>query len=238
MVRQAAASFLLIAMLLVAGRSSAQQQPPSSNGSAIQIGLRFGYGVPFGQFGQTSDELNPIKGAISSFIAGQIPIGLDAGYLITPHVYVGLLFLYGFGVESSAGRELCDPPSDDCVFRDTSLGVDVQFHVKPSASFDPWVGLGAGYEWFDWVANPGLDQTAWTAAGFQYANVQIGGDVRLAPNLAAGPFVSISSGQFATLKTVNGKGARFSGVDMRDYVDKSFHEWLLFGVRGVYNIRL
>jgi len=232
MFRQVAASSLVMGMLLVVGPSSAQSLEPPRNRGAIQVGLRLGYGVPFGQFGQASPgEFNMFTGEVSRFMAGQIPIGLDAGYLITPHVYVGLSFQYGFGLDGSTTKDSCGLPEESCLLRDTTLGVGAQFHLNPSASFDPWVGLGGGYEWFDYIVPEGV-RTTWSVSGFQYLNLQLGGDVRLTSNFAAGPFVSFSAGQYATVKLTTESTAT------GDYVNKAFHEWLLFGVRGVYNIRL
>ncbi len=84
-----------MAMLLVAAPSSAQRLVPASNRGAIQLGLRVGYGAPFGKSGATPNGM--ADNDLSFLVKGQVPVAVDAGYLINPNVYVGLLFQYGFG---------------------------------------------------------------------------------------------------------------------------------------------
>ncbi len=220
------------ATLLIAATTSARQPTPAGDRGAIQVGLRFGYGVPFGKTGRTATDL--VDNDLSSSISGQIPIGFDAGYLITPHVYVGLLFQYGFGLVGSAGDRFCNQSGVTCSASDTTLGIGAHFHLNPTASFDPWIGLGVGYEWFDLSTSFAGQSGSLTESGLEYVNVQLGGDIGVAPNLAVGPFVSFSAGQYGSVSQDNVA----TGSTSRDIVDKSFHEWLLFGVRGAYNIRL
>ena len=231
MVRQLVAVSLAGATLLVAGTTSAQQPTPAGDRGAIQLGLRFGYGVPFGKTGRTATDL--VDDDLSASIKGQIPIGVDAGYLITPNVYVGLLFQYGFGLVGSAGTALCDQSGVSCSTSDTTLGIDAHFHLNPNAPFDPWIGLGVGYEWLSLSASFGGQSSSGTGSGLEYVNVQLGGDVSVAPDFAVGPFVSFAAGQYSSVSQQNGTTSM-----SRDITNKSFHEWLLFGVRGVYNIRL
>jgi hypothetical protein len=82
------------------------------------------------------------------------------------------------------------------------------------------------------VSAGGADASA-TATGFEFGNVQLGGDIPIAPNFAIGPFVSLSFGQYGDLSVSQGG----TSMDMT-ITSKSFHEWLAFGVRGVYDIGL
>jgi len=230
MIKRLAAFSLAPAILLLAGPASAQQVVPASDRGAIELGVRFGYGVPSGKTGRVNGSADDY---LSRTIKGQIPIGIDAGYLVTPRVYVGLSLQYGFGFVGSSGDATCNQTGVSCSTSDTTLGLDAHFHLKPTASFDPWIGLGFGYEWLDVsISSPAIRQSA-TVKGLEYAKVQLGGDVSVAPGLAIGPFINFAAGQYASFSQ-NGINTPMS----QDITSKSFHEWLLFGVRGVYNIRL
>jgi hypothetical protein len=98
MTRRLVAFSLTAATWVVAAPSWAQQPVPTSH--AIQLGLRSGYGVPFGKTGRTVTD--QADSDLSAAIKGQIPIGLDVGYLAAPNFYVGLTLQYGF----SAGQPL------------------------------------------------------------------------------------------------------------------------------------
>jgi outer membrane protein W len=217
--------------LLFAGLAAAQQPERAGGRGAIQLGLRLGYGAPFGTTGRTATDA--ADDDLARSIKGQIPIGIDAGYLVTPNVYLGLLFQYGFGFIGSAGTPSCDQPGVSCSTSDIQLGIDAHFHLNPTASFDPWIGLGVGYEWLGLSVSSGGQSASLTAGGFEYVNVQLGGDISVAPDLAIGPFVSFSGGEYRNVSVDSGTTSM-----SQDVTNKSFHEWLLFGVRGVYSIRL
>lgn len=231
MVRQLVAVSLAAATLLIAGASSAQQPTPAGDRGAIQLGLRLGYGVPFGKTGRTATDL--VDDDLSSSMKGQIPIGIDAGDLITPAIYVGLLFQYGFGLIGSSGEPGCSQSGVSCSTSDITLGINAHFHLNPTASFDPWIGLGVGYEWFNLSVDFAGQSASVTGSGLEYVNVQLGGDISVAPDFAVGPLVSFSAGQYSSVSSKNA-----NTTTSQDITNKSFHEWLLFGVRGVYNIRL
>jgi hypothetical protein len=193
--------------------------------------LRLGVGFPLGHEGQTPGDLTNDK--LSSDLKAIIPIAIDAGYRISPNVYVGLLFQYGFGIVNSDSTTGCSGTGVSCSGSDLRLGADLHFHFAPGQSFDPWLGVGAGYEWLFLDATAaGLDVSG-TASGFEFGNVQLGGDIPIAPSFAIGPFASFSFGEYSNVSTSQGG----TSLDMT-ITSKSFHEWLEFGVRGVYDIGL
>ena len=230
MIRRLVVFSFALAIFLVAGPARAQQLVPARDRGAIQLGVRVGYGVPSGKTGNVNGSADD---ELSRTIKGQIPIGIDAGYLITPTVYVGLSLQYGFGFVGSSGDATCNRTGVSCSTSDTTLGLDAHFHLKPAASFDPWIGLGVGYEWLDVSISSANATESATVKGFEYAKVQLGGDVSVVPGLAVGPFLSLAAGQYSSFSQT-GPAVPMS----QDITSKSFHEWLLFGVRGVYNIRL
>jgi hypothetical protein len=144
------------------------------------------------------------------------------------------MFQYGFGILSDDARRLCDDFANSCSIDDTVLGVDAQLHLKPEAWLDPWIGIGAGYEWLGSSASAGGQMASNTVSGIQYVQIQLGGDIaiRRAPGMAVGPFASFSAGQYLNVTSERPTITVSQGI-----TDKSFHEWLLVGVRGVYNFR-
>src|SRR6266545_291275 len=66
-------------------RAQADGRVPESTG--VEIGVRGGYGVPFGQRAAGAALSGPVEGAASPMI--------DLGYRFTPHLYLGVLFAYG-----------------------------------------------------------------------------------------------------------------------------------------------
>jgi outer membrane protein W len=216
-------------LFLIGTTALAQETAPAPGRGAIEIGLRLGVGFPLGHEGETATDTTNDK--LSSDLKAIIPIAIDAGYRINPNVYVGLLFQYGFGIANTDSAP-CNA-GVSCSGSDLRLGIDLHFHFAPGQSFDPWLGVGAGYEWLFLDESEGGVDASGTATGFEFGNVQLGGDIPVAPNFAIGPFVGLSFGQYGNLSVSQGGNS----MDM-PVTSKSFHEWLDLGVRGVYDIGL
>jgi opacity protein-like surface antigen len=198
---------------------------------AIEIGLRVGYALPFGHEGRTASDTSDSK--LSDDLKGMIPIQIDAGYRFNPDVYVGVFFQYGFGFVNTDATPDCGQSGISCSVSDMRLGVNVQLHLAPGQSFDPWLGLGVGYEWLFLDVSAAGNDAGVTGSGFEFANLQLGGDIVAAHNLAVGPFIGLSLGQY---RSVSMSGALGSGSE--DITSKSLHEWLQFGIRGAFDIDL
>jgi len=211
------------ATILLASAVASGQSIPDDKRSGIELGIRLGYGFPVGDFGRPLEAATNEK--FSHWVSGQSPIWIDAGYRFNPRIYAGLAFQYAYVFANKANTTPCD---GTCM-RGVKIGIGFAWHLKPSAAFDPWVGIGVGYEWL------GSDQriTRSTSRGFEFANLQLGGDVAVARALSVGPFASLSFGQFSSITIAGGP---FAGT--QDFVEKSVHGWLAFGVRGVFNILL
>jgi hypothetical protein len=172
---------------------------------------------------------------------GQLPLWLDAGYRISPELYVGgfLQFAVIFPVNNTTTG--CGQMGVSCGGNDINAGIDVHYHFMPKTSFDPWVGVGVGYEWLNYSASQGSQSAGTQLTGWQFVNFQLGGDYKIAPNVGIGPFVMLSLGQYdsysfsgAAQAALQQVGAPTSG----DFTNKAMHEWLTFGVRGTYDINL
>jgi hypothetical protein len=175
-------------------------------------------------------------------ISNAVPIWFDAGYRLLPSLYLGAYFAYGFGSVPGNAQSYCSAPGLSCSLTDLRVGVDVQYHFLPASWLDPWVGLGAGFEWlnaswqkqgrgspvFGGLSTGDLDHDS-QLSGWELVNIQAGLDYRFGAHWGVGPFVMLSFGQFGS----------FSDTSYSDPVeDKAIHEWLVFGVRGVLDIRL
>jgi outer membrane protein W len=196
-------------LLSSAGTASAQEKK-------VQIGLRVGYALVAGKASSDSDSL-------SNSISGQIPIGLDAGYLVLPHLLVGLYGQYGVALVKK-----CDPdPGASCSGHDLRFGVQGQYHFSPNESTDPWLGLGVGYESLVVTeSRPNVTHPI-TWNGWELVNLQGGADFKVSDRMTLGPFLSVSFDQFSTVKADN---LSF------DLEQKALHEWIILGAKGSFGL--
>lgn len=184
-----------------------------------ELGLRTGWGVPFGEY---------VSGArLSEYYQGQAPLWVDAGVRLNRHLFVGGYFAYGVG-------RMADACPDDCTGSVMRFGVDAQYHPSPDTIIDPWIGLGAGYEMSRIAYHPTSSRgfppgSTMHSSGFELANVQLGADLRVADGFALGPFVSWSLGRYDSLRLTWDDG---DSGDILQSDAKGFHQWLMLGVRG------
>jgi opacity protein-like surface antigen len=189
---------------------------------AIELGLRIGFGYPVGNEGAVAGSSNT---SLHNDISGMIPVWIDAGFRANPNVYVGAFFQYGFAFVNNDQNPDCAQSGVSCSAKDLRLGVNVHYHFSPGQSFDPWVGVGAGYEWLTLDASVGSTSLSQTAGGFEFGNLQLGGDFAVAPNFGIGPFFAVTL-------------AEYNHLSDADLGTKSIHGWLMGGVRGVFDIGL
>ncbi|HXU04259.1 MAG TPA: hypothetical protein VN903_25035, partial [Polyangia bacterium] len=72
-----------------------------------------------------------------------------------------------------------------------------------------------------------------TWSGFEFANIQIGADYKIAQKVALAPFFSLSFGQFRHRATTT-TGNNMSNTMDEDFTRKSIHEWILIGARVAF----
>jgi hypothetical protein len=155
-----------------------------------------------------------------------IPVWIELGRNVRPNLFVGVYGQYGFAqisdVACPSGAGL------SCSGRTIRAGAEVVYRLSSAAGLVPWVGAGVGYEWASFQLSSDGERLRRSMSGFELLNLQVGGDVRAAPRLKAGPFVGVSFARFGSVK-----GPGFS----RDVSssDKSFHSWVQLGVRGTYD---
>ena len=195
----------------------------------FELGLRVGYGLPLGAAFQLPTGATTQNVNWSDLISGMIPFWADLGYRINPNWYVGGFFQFGLGfVPSNA----CSP-GVSCSANDLRFGLNVHYHFLPEGPVDPWFGLGAAYEIWNLSGSGAGVSGSSSLRGFEFGNAQLGADYKVSPEFGIGPFVTFSVAQFSDASASSG-GLSLSGAIQ----NKSIHEWLIFGLRGVYDFGL
>lgn len=188
------------------------------------VGLRAGYGFPFGLLAKGDD--------LSANVGGMVPIWLDGGYRLSREFYVGLFGSWGFG---SVADSICPAAAGlRCSASDLRFGVNAHAHLGAllalAAPIDPWVGLGTGYE----ITTIHLEADGTTASetdrGFELANLQLGADYTGLGAVRVGGFFTLTLAEYSARSLENPAGSH-------DYTpDRAFHLWLMLGVRGRYDL--
>ena len=227
-----------LAFTATASAADPSTTPAASNAgpeSGLSFGLCTGYSLPLGKFqGDTTTTVGgtttTVTGAsLSDSVSGRIPIWVDAGYKINRNIYVGAFFQYGLMFVNTDKNANCKASGVSCSAHDIVIGVNAHYHIMPEAVFDPWVGLGFGYEIAGFSQSAGTQTVDSSAKGLQFVSFQAGGDYKVTPAFGIGPFLSFSLAQYSSFS---------SGNVSVDVTNTALHEWLTIGVRGVYDIAL
>jgi hypothetical protein len=148
--------------------------------NALELGVGLGYTQGVGAVGANVPSLTNSGGPGTS-------VEVDVGWRIDPHFLVGV---YGTGAWLSTG----DAPGNANNNWTATAGVQGNYHILPGESFDPWIGLGAGWRGY-WVNRPeGRD----SRHGIDFARVQVGVDVPVTQGVSISPFIGASAGLFLT----------------------------------------
>src|SRR5205814_1347147 len=139
------------------------------------------------------------SGDLSDAVTGMIPVWIDVGYRLNPNLFIGGFFQYGFGIVNKDKNPGCG----SCSAHDIAFGADVHYHILPAASFDPWVGAGIGYEIFGFSSSSSVPllgnvDLSTSLSGLQFLTLQAGGDFKVTPDFAVGPFVNFALGQYSS----------------------------------------
>ncbi|QSQ21471.1 outer membrane beta-barrel protein [Pyxidicoccus parkwayensis] len=212
------------------GYEDADLDAKSSDGAGFALGLRAGYGLPFGKAAGGGDS---DSGKLSDFVSGVVPLQLDAGYFINSNVYVGANFQYGLGFL----KEDC-PEGASCSLSQMRLGLNVAYHFMPGQKLRPWLGLGVGYEMLDTSISAtqlGISaKVKQSVRGLEFAAFQGGFDYKLNDSFSVGPFLTATVGQYSTVSSkieVDGVDGVDPVDDSQDIEEKAIHTWLQGGVR-------
>ena len=204
---------VMLAVGLFAGAASAAAAPAEER--PFRLGASVGVAAPFGKLQGDDPTL------LSDFVRHQIPIALEAGYMVTPQLLLGVSAQYGFVSTQSIPSGLGHPHG-----RDFNLGVQLQYHPSAPGRFDPWLGLGMGYESLTLSADDEHDDLTLRLSGIELAKLQAGLNVRIGNVVSIGPFASYSIGTYLFQHLAG------SGIARNENLDPALHEWLTFGLKG------
>jgi hypothetical protein len=222
-----AAGALAASAVVLSGNTARADATPTG----IEVGLRSGYAIPMGDAAGGSPSTS-----LSNVFSGVIPIWVDAGYRFNPNMMVGAFFQYGIAMlNTGSGSTLqgCGQNGVSCSGSDMMFGAQFHYHLMPDQTIDPWAGVGIGYEIATANLSSGNVSGSQSLSGFQFFNLQIGGDYKVMPNLGIGPFVMFSLGSYGNCNTsVGGQSQSCPNYQ------SGTHEWLTFGIRGAYDINL
>ncbi len=143
--------------------------------NAFEVGVGFGYSQGVGDVGRNVPSLTDSGGAGTS-------AELDLGWRINPNWLVGV---YGTAAWFSTG----DAPGNARNNWSATAGVQGNYHFLPGESFDPWIGLGAGWRGY-WVnRSEGRD----SRHGIDFARLQVGVDVPVTTGVTLSPFAGATA---------------------------------------------
>jgi hypothetical protein len=204
--------------LLMVGAVTAALLLPTASRAQFTLGARVGYGFGLGDVADTPEGTIEM----SDWNEGQVPVQVDALFRLSPQLALGGYFSYGFGQTG----DFCDFPGADCDGRVTRVGVQGIYTVPTTGALVPWFGVGAGYEWNT------IDDSSGEATfkGWEYLNLQAGGDFRVTPRFSVGPYVMFAIGQYDEVEISD-----FEGELEASIADKTLHQWLSFGLRGKFD---
>jgi outer membrane protein W len=223
-----AAGALAASAVVLAGNTARADATPTG----IEVGLRSGYALPLGNStGAPSGQTAP---NLSDSISGMVPIWLDAGYRLNPNMMIGAYFQYGIAFVNTGKVQACNTGGVSCSANDLMFGAQFHYHFLPDQTIDPWAGIGVGYEILNASESAGGQSASTSLSGFQFVNVQVGGDYKIMPNLGVGPFVMFSLGEFSNC-SISAPGGASPSCTINN---TALHEWLTFGIRGAYDINL
>ena len=191
--------------------------------SGIEVGLRTGYAIGLGSTAQNAN--------MSDYIGGAVPIWIDAGYrLASPNLFLGAYFQYGIGFVSGQTSNQCQGQISCSAFV-LQYGLQAHYHFMPDNTIDPWAGLGIGLENSNVSLSQGGASVSESASGWDFAILQVGADYRgLMDGLGLGAFLMFGFGEYNSISNPTGGSTSIP--------NQALHEWLTFGVRGVYDIKV
>lgn len=199
---------------------------PAASHAQVVLGARLGYAVGMGDVG--GDSGGTMK--MSDWTKSHVPLQLEVLFKTIPQLAIGPYLSYGWAQAGGDLKSECDGAGVDCSASTLRLGVEAIFTVPLPGQFAPWVGAGVGYEWSKvHLSVPGASGDV-KFSGFEFLNLQAGGDFKIAPRFRAGPFLQLNVVQYSNVDTTGD----VSGPT--DIPSKKFHDWFQLGVRGSFDL--
>jgi hypothetical protein len=225
--------------LLCSLSAGAEDRASSDSGARFRLGLRTGFGVPFGRYAEVrtlASFRDPDVNALSDDVHGVIPFWVDAGYRFSSRLTLGAYFVFGLVLPkvAPAANPLSGgcPDGFDCAATGLRAGIAAEYAFL-TGPVRPWLGLGLGYEWVHTRIEGrtlDLDLATWHS-GPEFLHLQAGADFALYPSFGLGPFVTLTAMQYTRCSLELGGQRQSCALD-----DLAWHGWLLFGARGTLEL--
>jgi hypothetical protein len=200
---------------------------PQREGVHADLGVRGGYSIPLGKGGADATE------DLNQSVAGVAPLWLELGVRAIPQLTIGAFGVYGAGIIGDTIDGLCKPYDLDCSATQLRFGAQARFHPLAYHSYDPWIGIGIGYEslTFTFEDRPGVYMARGgelTLKGFQPLNLQGGIDFQVSRRSTAtvGLFVDYAIAAYSDVSCF--------GTVSCGGINKTTHQWLTFGIRAAF----
>lgn len=214
--------------------------PPEPEGppKRFTVGVRVGFAFPLLNAYRDAKDESAVR--LGNELHGALPIALELGYRVLEPLYVGVLGSFGPAFPRSAGDGYCSPSATSCTGDHLRVAVQARFHPLRGRTIDPWVGLGFGYERLSLreegiTANGDQGSVEMALSGVEFFDVSVGANYSVLRDLAVGPFLSFTLGQYGRISVDETLG---SGSTTSDSAIKntSPHAWLVLGVRGAFGL--
>ncbi len=215
---------ILLISSAASARTGRQQAnlPPDRPG--LDFAVRVGYAIPFGDVDGTSGN------GLASRLDGAVPFVFEANYRFNRAISAGPYFQYAVA-QVKNGNELGCGGAVDCSGWVIRAGGQIIGHLDVGSIAMPWVGLGVGYEWLNVSGRIGNVDGSVSDNGWEFAMLQAGADIFVAPGFALGPFLSFSIARYG-----NQSGSLGAGAVTSDISNPAVHEWLQLGVRFAFSL--
>ncbi|WP_242341196.1 MULTISPECIES: outer membrane beta-barrel protein [unclassified Anaeromyxobacter] len=206
---------------------------PAAASAQVSLGARLGFAPAMGNVG---GDAGGSSVDLSDFTKSQIPLQLDLMVRVTPQLALGGYASYGWSKGTldldGTNQNVCDLDGVDCSGGVLRLGVQATYAFSTTGQFQPWAGVGTGWERNRVKAEGGGEELEFTFSGWEVLNLQLGGDYFASPRFAVGPYLMLSIGRYGEMKYSDSLGNSASA----DITDKDAHEWVQFGVRGRFDL--
>jgi hypothetical protein len=189
--------------------------------SGLSLGLRVGVAFPAGQAQPPStDPVTDImsSGALGDVVGVMVPVTLDVGYRVNAHWYAGAYLSVGYGTGSNCNEG--GTAAATCYETQVRLGLDAQYNFLPHGRFQPWLGLGAGWEILNEISESS-DEESESVNGPEWFHVDAGVDYAATQRQKVGLYVETSVAEYINPNTNTLYG--------------TLHEWFTVGLRYRYD---
>jgi len=167
---------------------------PGTAENRLTRGMLLGGGIGAAVPGGDISEGLPFDDVVDSFTLGH----LDVGYRFNERFLLGAYLEGGNGSINTSVLEACDDPTIDCSASLVRVGLQARAYLLTQSRFQPWGGVGFGYEWFVFSAeSEGYDDSfTLRAEGAERLRLTLGLDIWAGHNHFASVQIGYSLGKY------------------------------------------